>query len=123
METKRILIVEDSYSIQLLIETILADCGYTLAIASNGEQALKEIQNQKPDLLILDIMMPVMDGFSLLEKVQKPLEYPILVVSAKSDHGSIDRAMQLGATDYIIKPFNTSNLINKVKALLNDTSD
>lgn len=123
METKRVLIVEDSYSIQLLIETILADYGYTLAIASNGEQALKEIESQKPDLLILDIMMPVMDGFLLLEKIRKPLEYPILVVSAKSDHASIERAMQLGATDYIIKPFNTSNLINKVKALLNDTSD
>ena len=118
MEPKKILLVEDSRIIQLLIQTVLLDYGCDIKFVSDGQQALDAIQIEKPDLLILDIMMPIMDGFSLLEKLQQPFEFPILVVSARADYDSIGRAMHLGAHDYLIKPFNSSNLINKVERLL-----
>lgn len=118
MESKKILLVEDSHIIQLLIQTVLLDYGCEIKFASDGQQALMAIEEEKPDLLILDIMMPIMDGYSLLEKLKQPFEFPILVVSARADYDSIGRAMHLGAHDYLIKPFNSSNLINKVEQLL-----
>lgn len=119
MESRKILLVEDSRIIQLLIQTVLCDYGYELKFVSNGQEALAELNKQKPDLLILDIMMPVMDGFVLLDKLEKPFTFPILIVSARADYESIGKAMELGADDYLIKPFNSANLINKVEGLLN----
>ena len=118
MDTKKILLVEDSHIIQLLIQTVLSDYDCELRFVNNGEQALDAIMKEKPDLLIMDIMMPVMDGFSLLVNIDKPFEFPILVVSARADYDSIGRAMELGAHDYLIKPFNSFNLINKIERLL-----
>ncbi len=118
METKTIVVVEDSYIIQLLIRTVLMDSGYNLVFFSNGQEALVELLAHHPDLLILDIMMPIMDGFTLLEKIDKQNSYSILVVTARADFASVDRAMSLGATDYLIKPFNSTDLVNKVERLL-----
>ena len=118
MERKRIVVVEDSYIIQLLIQTILVDYDYVLDLFHNGKEALTSLTDNPPDLLILDIMMPVMDGFTLLEKIKSNRNYPILIVTARTDYGSIEKAMEMGVTDYLIKPFNTIDLINKVDRLL-----
>lgn len=118
MERKRIVVVEDSYIIQLLIQTILVDYDYILDLYHNGKEALASLTDNPPDLLILDIMMPVMDGFTLLEKIKATCNYPILIVTARTDYGSIEKAMEMGVTDYLIKPFNAIDLINKVDRLL-----
>lgn len=118
MEKKKILLVEDSRIIQLLIQTILVDYGCDVQFVSDGKQAMDNLEKEKPDLLILDLMMPVMDGFTLLEKLEKPITFPILVVTARSDYESIGKAIELGAADYLIKPFNSSDLINKIERLL-----
>lgn len=118
MERKRIVVVEDSYIIQLLIQTILVDYDYILDLYHNGKEALTSLTDNPPDLLILDIMMPVMDGFTLLEKIKATCNYPILIVTARTDYGSIEKAMEMGVTDYLIKPFNAIDLINKVDRLL-----
>lgn len=118
MDTKKILLVEDSRIIQLLIQTVLSDYGCEVESVNDGEEALGALSKHKPDLLILDIMMPVMDGFTLLEKIDKPLGFPVLVVSARADYNSIGKALELGASDYLIKPFNSTDLINKVDRLL-----
>ncbi|MGD9977366.1 MAG: response regulator [Bacteroidales bacterium] len=118
MDTKKILLVEDSRIIQLLIQTVLSDYGCEVESVNDGEEALGALSKHKPDLLILDIMMPVMDGFTLLEKIDKPIGFPVLVVSARADYNSIGKALELGASDYLIKPFNSTDLINKVDRLL-----
>ncbi|MGE0077426.1 MAG: response regulator [Bacteroidales bacterium] len=118
MNKKKIVIVEDSYIIQLLIQTILVDYGYDLKFFYNGKDVLPTLKNDPPDLLILDIMMPVMDGFTLLEQIKTGNNYPILIVTARTDYTSIEKAMELGASDYLIKPFNAIDLINKVERLL-----
>ncbi|BDX37096.1 hypothetical protein CYCD_04510 [Tenuifilaceae bacterium CYCD] len=117
MDKKKIFVVEDSYIIQLLIQTVLMDYGYTMSFFSNGKDALVALDHEQPDLLILDIMMPVMDGFTLLENIKNNHTYPILVVTARADYASIEKAMELGVSDYLIKPFNSTDLINKVERL------
>jgi len=118
MEKKNILLVEDSHIIQLLIQAILEDNEYNVEFVSDGKQALEYLKKNKPDILILDLMMPVMDGFKMLDRIEKPIPYPILVVTARSDFKSIGKAIELGASDYLIKPFNANNLLNKIERLL-----
>jgi len=118
MEKKKILLVEDSHIIQLLIQEILDNRNYVVDFASDGKQALDYLDKDKPDILILDLMMPIMDGFKMLENIEKPIPFPILIVTARSDFKSIGKAIELGASDYLIKPFNSSNLLNKINRLL-----
>jgi len=118
MEKIKILLVEDAYINQILIDNILSEIGYEVIIAGNGLQALKEIEKSKPNLLILDLMMPIMDGFTFLKKVKKPFDFPILAVTARNDYESIEKAIKLGVSDYLIKPFNSNDLANKIERLL-----
>ncbi|MFP4555456.1 MAG: response regulator [Bacteroidales bacterium] len=119
MAAKKILLVEDIYFNQILIESLLVEWGYSVVIADNGSVALNMLQAETPDLIVLDLMMPVMDGFKFLEeKNGKRDKTPVIVLSARSDMESIQRAIGLGANDYITKPFNSSDLENKVKVFL-----
>lgn len=118
MNKGKILLVEDSHIIQILVDNLLTDIGYDVTIVSDGLQAIKVINAESPDLLILDLMMPVMDGFALLEKLKGKIKFPIIIVTARSDFESIEKCIHLGATDYLIKPFNSTDLINKVERIL-----
>ncbi len=117
MNKCKILLVEDIYINQLMVETFLVDSGFEVKIVDDGEMALEAIKQEIPDLIILDLMMPVMDGFTLLEHLKGKYTLPIIVVSARSDFDSIEKAIQMGAADYLIKPFNPTDLINKVERL------
>ncbi len=117
MKKKKILIVEDSEVIQLLIQTILEEKEYEFYISSDGLEALKFLENDTPDLIILDLMMPVMDGFQFLEELPKQ-DCPILVLTARSDVESIRKVMAAGASEYLVKPFISINLINKIEQLI-----
>jgi DNA-binding response OmpR family regulator len=119
MASKKVLLVEDIYFNKILIESLLVDWGFQVTTVDNGEKGLEEMIRSKPDLIILDLMMPVMDGFKFLEeKNNMGNKTPVIVLSARTDHESINRALKLGVKDYITKPFNSSDLENKIKDFL-----
>jgi DNA-binding response OmpR family regulator len=119
MATKKILLVEDIYFNKILIESLLVEWGYQVIMVDDGAEALDEMIVERPDLIILDLMMPVMDGFKFLEEKNKMgNQTPVIVLSARTDIESINRALKLGAKEYITKPFNSSDFENKVKDYL-----
>jgi DNA-binding response OmpR family regulator len=119
MASNKILLVEDIYFNQILIESLLIEWGYQVIIVDDGAEALDEMIVEKPNLIILDLMMPVMDGFQFLEEKNKLGDKtPVVVLSARSDLESINRALKLGAKEFITKPFSTSDLEDKISAFL-----
>ena len=118
MSKGKVLLVEDAYINQVLVENILIDAGFDVLIVDDGEKAIEALQNDTFILMILDLMMPVMDGFTLLEKAKDKINFPVIVVTARSDYESIEKAIHLGANDYLIKPFNSKDFLNKVERLL-----
>ncbi|MFA5859094.1 MAG: ATPase, T2SS/T4P/T4SS family [Elusimicrobiota bacterium] len=117
---KRILIADDDPSIRMLLSKYLENSGYKVLIAQDGVEAVGIISKTVPDLLILDLMMPKMDGFSVINKVRIALgliKLPIIVLTAKSDEESQVNVMNIGANDYLIKPFNPKILISRVDAV------
>ncbi len=119
MTKHKILLVEDIYFNQVLIQSLLTEWGYEVALAENGSEALSKMDSEKPDLVVLDLMLPIMDGFKFLEvKKNNGNRTPVVVLSARNDMESINKALGLGAIDYITKPFNSTDLSNKIEAIL-----
>ena len=124
LETKRIMVVDDNADIRNLISLILTSESYEVLTADSGAEVLNNYSTFEPDLLLLDIMMPHMSGFEVLESVraiqdEKLKSIPIVMITAKSMDADIDRALELGATSYIVKPFRAAALKEKVFAHLN----
>lgn len=112
-----ILIVDDVPLNVLLVEKMLARFNFRVRTAANGEEALVQMQEEKPDLVFLDILMPVMDGFQVLEAARKQEEWAdvrIVVLSALDSNRDIVRAFNLGANDFITKPIILSKLLNTI---------
>ncbi len=119
--TKSILIIDDSSTNNLLCKAMFEEHGYKVLLTENGKEAIKVTKDENPDLILLDIMMPDMDGYSVLRKIKSDLatkHIPVVMVSAKSDKSSIEKAFQLGAIDYVVKPIGTNKLYEKVNKLL-----
>lgn len=114
----RILIVEDEESIAELEKDYLELSGFEVEIEASGKKGLERALKEKYDLLILDLMLPEMDGFEICKQVRKEKNMPILMVSAKKDDIDKIRGLGLGADDYITKPFSPSELVARVKAHL-----
>ncbi|MBG9586329.1 response regulator transcription factor [Cytobacillus firmus] len=114
----RILIVDDDRQIADLIEVYLKNDGYIIDKAGDGIEALKNLEQASPDLIVLDIMMPKMDGLEFCKYVRKNNQVPILMVSAKAEDMDKIMGLMTGADDYMIKPFNPLELAARVKALL-----
>ncbi len=115
----KILVVDDELSIRQSLKGVLQDEGYKVALAPNGEEALVELHRDLPDLMLLDIWMPGMDGLSLLEEVKK--RYPMLPVIIISGHGNIEtavRATRMGAFDYVEKPLSLDRILVSVQNAL-----
>ncbi len=115
---QRILIAEDDADIRALLELYLVSEGYSVVLAENGETALELARQSPPDLAILDVMMPKMDGFALTRALRALGEMPILILSAKSQDNDKILGLNLGADDYIAKPFNPLEIVARVRALL-----
>lgn len=115
---KQILIVEDDKSIAELERDYLEAADFQVTIAADGRQGLNLAQSEEYDLLLLDIMLPGVDGFQICREVRKTREIPILMVSARREDIDKIRGLGLGADDYIIKPFSPSELTARVKAHL-----
>ncbi len=114
----RILLVDDNPRNIQVLGTILKHEGYQIIIAQNGCQAIKAVKKAPPDLILLDIMMPQMDGFETCKKLKQNAiskEIPIIFLTAKADTEDIVKGFELGAVDYITKPFNSVELLSRVK--------
>jgi len=111
----RVLIVDDEPDILLMLRVNFETEGYETIFASDGATALKRIAEDKPDVVLLDIMMPIMDGWGVLEGCQSLEHRPaIIVLSAKAGHDDIERAHSLGAYEYVTKPFDPEQLVEIV---------
>jgi two-component system, OmpR family, KDP operon response regulator KdpE len=117
-QTKNILVVDDEPQITRVLKTTLSAKGYGIRTASDGEQALHEMKNWTPDLIITDLRMPNMDGLALCRTVRKESRVPIIVLSVKGEEAVKVEALDAGADDYVTKPFNVNELLARVRAAL-----
>jgi CheY-like chemotaxis protein len=116
--TGKVLIVDDNPDILTLLRTNLRAAGFDTVEAANGRVALQKIDLEKPDLILLDIMMPVLDGWGVLDRLKHREDLPpIIVISAADSPSNIDRAQQLGVTAYVTKPFNLVGLVELVQSV------
>lgn len=115
---KSILIVEDEYRMRSLLQDYFANEGYEVVEAEDGEAALLKFKEAKVDLIILDIMMPHMDGWTVCRTIRNFSDVPIIILTAKSEEDDKLLGYELGADDYITKPFSLKILMAKVKVLL-----
>jgi two-component system, OmpR family, alkaline phosphatase synthesis response regulator PhoP len=113
----KILTVEDEKPISNLIRINLLDAGYDCECAFDGEQAIEMIEKNNYDLILLDIMLPKVDGYELFEYI-KPLEIPVIFLTAKSDVKDTVKGLKLGAEDYLTKPFEIMELLARVERVL-----
>jgi len=117
----RILVIEDEPANIQTLSTLLKERGYQINIATNGRQALEVLERIRPDLILLDIMMPQMDGFETCRRIKASTawrEIPIIFLTAKTDTADIVRGFELGAVDYVAKPFNAHELLARVNTHL-----
>ncbi len=116
---KKILVIEDNFDIRENISEILELDGYEVLSAENGRIGVEMAQNQKPDMVICDIMMPELDGYGVLHMLSKNPEtadIPFIFLTAKADRGDFRKGMEMGADDYITKPFNDLELLNAIES-------
>jgi len=119
---KKILVVDDEPAIVDIIEDLLNRSGFETAAAYDAIEAEAAIKHRKPDLILLDIMLPKIDGFAFLKKLKENPEFkeiPVICVTVRSEKEDVEKGKSLGAVDYIIKPFDPENLIARVKKALN----
>lgn len=120
---RNILIIEDEIRIRILLRDYLKKDGFNVIEAADGDEGINTFQNNNIDLILLDIMMPRVDGITVLETIRNVSNVPIILLTAKSQEEDKLFGYELGADDYITKPFSPKVLIAKVKALLKRTSD
>lgn len=120
---KNILIVEDEIRIRFLIRDYFLKENFNVLEAENGKEALEIFKSKKVDILILDIMMPEMDGLTLLNKIREVSTVPVILLTAKSEEEDKLQGYEIGADDYMTKPFSPKVLVAKVKALLKRSRD
>ncbi len=115
---KKILVVDDAKNILLVLEMSLKNAGYCVITARNGLEALEKAQFKLPDIILLDILLPKMNGFLVLEALKeeaKTENIPVIILSACSEKKDIEKAKQLGAKEYLLKPVKPDKLLKTVK--------
>src|SRR5919206_804043 len=111
-----VLIADDEKNIVQLARMYLVSEGFTVESAGNGREALEKVRQTKPELVILDLMMPEMDGWEVCRRLRKESDIPIIMLTARDDDVDKIVGLELGADDYVTKPFNTRELVARVKA-------
>lgn len=114
----RILVLDDEKEIAEVIALYLKNEGYEVTLAYTGREALKKIEEDVPDLALLDVMLPDVDGFRVLQKIREKYKFPVIMLTAKTEYTDKITGLTLGADDYIAKPFNPLELVARVKAQL-----
>ncbi len=114
---KKILIVEDEANIRELLRLYLEREGYTVIEAENGVEGIKKWKSEKPDMLLLDVMMPVMDGWAVCKEIRMESDVPIIMLTAKGETADRVSGLEMGADDYIVKPLEMPEVIARVRAV------
>ena len=114
---KKILIVEDEANIRELLRLYLEREGYTVLEAENGVEGIKKWKSDKPDMLLLDVMMPVMDGWAVFREIRAESDVPIIMLTAKGETADRVSGLEMGADDYIVKPLEMPEVIARVRAV------
>jgi DNA-binding response OmpR family regulator len=118
---QKVLIVDDEPSIIVAIQFLMEQNGYETIVAFSGEEAMEAVANHRPDLILLDIMLPVVDGFEVCQRVRENPDWKnirIVLVTALGSDVNVTKGLDLGADAYITKPFSNADLVAKVKELL-----
>jgi DNA-binding response OmpR family regulator len=115
---KTILVVDDKANVRTLVREYLTEAGFRVAVAENGQTALYAARQEKPDLILLDIMMPEMDGFEFIRAYRKESETPIILLTAKLEESDKVIGLELGADDYITKPFGMRELVARIHTVM-----
>lgn len=115
----KILVVDDKASVRVLLDEYLTEQGFQVATAVNGRQALFAARHEQPDLILLDVMMPEMDGYQFITHYRREQQKaPIIIITAKEEETDAVLGLELGADDYVIKPFRMRELIARIRAVL-----
>ena len=118
MDKKSILVIDDDRNILAIIEMYLKKEGCTVTTCERGDTALEAFHKAKPDLVVLDVMLPGMDGWGVLGKIREESDVPVIMLTAKSDTMDRIQGLDLGADDYMVKPFEAKELIARIKAVM-----
>ncbi len=118
MSLEKILIVDDDTNICELLRLYIEKEGFTVIIANDGATAVKMFREQQPDLMLLDIMLPKLDGWQVCREIRKTSDKPIIMLTAKGETFDKVLGLELGADDYIVKPFDTKEVVARIKAVL-----
>jgi DNA-binding response OmpR family regulator len=114
----KILIVDDNKQITSILEEYAKKEGYTTQIARDGQEAIKEFEKINPDIILLDVMMPKMDGFEVCREIRKKSNVPILMITARGEDFERIMGLDIGADDYIVKPFSPPEVMARIRAIL-----
>ena len=117
MANEKILVVDDDTNICELLRLYLTKEGYQVTVANDGEEGLEKFNQVKPDMVLLDVMMPKMDGLEVCRRIRKAGNTPVMMLTAKGETFDKVLGLELGADDYIVKPFDTKEVIARIKAI------
>lgn len=120
-EKIRVLVVDDEPRITRMVGSKLRASGYEVITAGNGKDAVHLVETEKPDVMLLDILLPCMDGFEVLQKVRSFSDLPVIAFSGMSDNKG--KAISLGANDFLSKPFNPEELVKRIRDILNHSKN
>lgn len=115
---EKILVVDDEASIRRILETRLSMIGYDVVTAADGEEALEVFNREHPDLVVLDVMMPKLDGYGVCQELRKDSDVPIIMLTALGDVADRITGLELGADDYVVKPFSPKELEARIRSVL-----
>ena len=118
MEKNSILVIDDDRNILAIIEMYLRKAGYEVTCVERGDEALQAFRRAQPALVVLDVMLPGMDGWEVLDKLRQESDVPVIMLTAKGDTLDRIQGLDLGADDYIVKPFDAKELLARIKAVL-----
>ena len=121
--TKKVLIADDEPNIVISLEFLMEHCGYEVRVAHNGNEALQQVETFKPDLILLDVMLPLRNGFDVCRKIRENTAFQatkIIMLTAKGRDIEVTKGLALGADAYVTKPFGTKELLEQVRKLLDE---
>ena len=121
MDRKKILLVDDSATILMMEKMILTRGPYSMVTASNGEEAVAKAESENPDLILMDVVMPKMDGFEAVRRIRRMAtvaKMPIIMVTTRGEEHNVETGYEAGCTDYVTKPIDGSELLTKLRNYL-----